>query len=130
MLNELCPASDALRHVTVMPLCLQLTPFMERALTNLVPRGSTSVTTTLWAGVALSLAAVRVTVKREPRRTDFGALAFVAVSTTRDAVFSPSTPPEPPLPPSPFGNPGCTGAEKLHWPLDGPSLTTRSWRSA
>src|SRR5258705_13713376 len=113
-LKDLPWASELFRQVTLRLRCLQLTPLIERTRPNFVPFGIVSVTVTVLAEVLLLLAAVRVSVKREPRLTDFGADALIAVSTTRRASRSPST----------LCPPG--GIAKLQRPVDGPTLMTRS----
>src|SRR3954447_20180691 len=92
IVNDFLLASVVLRQVTLLDLRLQAMPFAERALTNFVPLGSVSVTTTVCAACVLWLATFSVSVNRDPRGTDFGALTLTAVSTTRCALRSPRTP--------------------------------------
>src|SRR3954451_25090352 len=122
MLNDFLAARLALRQVTVPFRDWQATPLIERALTNLVPFGRVSFTTTVCARSLLWLATFSISVKRDARLADFGADALIAVSTTRLATRSPRTPCA--------GTPGWTGCAKEHDPLDGPTLIPRSCRAA
>src|SRR4051812_40682168 len=114
--NVLCPASVLLRHVTVRPRRLHLTPFDARVFTTLVPFGSVSVATTVCAVLPLLFETFSFSANVRRGLTDFEPLDLIAVSTRRWLLRLPST--------------FCSGVAKPQAPVDGPSLITRSWRSA
>src|SRR6478609_8374992 len=108
--NDLWAPSVLRRQVIVRPRRLHLPTADARAFANVTPFGSVSVTTTVWAVRLLRFDTFIVRAKLLPPRTVLGALALIAVSTTRCAeVRSPSTS----CPSSGLANPQV--------PVDGPS---------
>src|SRR6188474_1567852 len=91
MTNDLRAPSVLLRHVSLLPRRLHLTPFDARAFTNLVPLGSESVTTTVCAVLPLRFETLSFSANVRRGLTDFVPVALIAVSTTRCVLRCPST---------------------------------------